>query len=145
MEKQAGKIIVVKGPLGRPVGDNINQGMEKHLKKKFHFITMQGGITLEKLIEQEVIKHLEEVTNWKRVDEKWIERKYRFRDYLVGIKFVERIANVSEEVNHHPFISIDYKLIRVKLSSWNANGLTKLDFDLAKHYDALYEKIINEK
>ncbi|WP_243292315.1 4a-hydroxytetrahydrobiopterin dehydratase [Bacillus sp. FJAT-47783] len=100
---------------------------------------------MEKLTEQEVIRHLEEVPNWKRVDEKWIERKYRFRDYLVGIKFVEQIANVSEDVNHHPFISIDYKLIRVKLSSWNANGLTKLDFDLAKQYDALYEQIMNEK
>jgi hypothetical protein len=41
----------------------------------------------------------------------------------------------------HPFISIDYKLITVKISSWRAKGLTKLDFELAKKYDEVYEKM----
>lgn len=44
----------------------------------------------------------------------------------------------SEEVQHHPLISIDYKLITVKLSSWKAKGLTDLDFQLAADYDRLY-------
>jgi len=32
-------------------------------------------------------------------------------------------------------------LITVKLSSWRAKGLTKLDFDLAQQYDDVYKQI----
>lgn len=95
---------------------------------------------MERLTEKEVEQALTENENWKRLDEKWIERKYRFREYLRGIEFVNRIAEASEEENHHPFISIDYKLISVKLSSWNARGLTELDFKLAKQYDDIYDE-----
>lgn len=94
---------------------------------------------MRKLCGKEVEEILEEMEGWSIVDEKWIEKKYRFKDYLDGIKFVEKIAQLSEKANHHPFISIDYKLIRVKLSSWEANGLTDLDFKLAKEYDLLYK------
>ena len=51
---------------------------------------------------------------------------------------MNKIAQLSEEENHHPFISIDYKLIQVKLSSWKENGLTALDTRLAQEYDAIY-------
>lgn len=95
---------------------------------------------MERLTEKEIEQALTENENWKRLDEKWIERKYRFREYLRGIEFVNRIAEASEEENHHPFISIDYKLISVKLSSWNARGLTELDFKLAKQYDDIYDE-----
>jgi len=60
---------------------------------------------------------------------------------LQGIKFVNAIAEASEKANHHPFISIEYKLITVKLTSWNARGLTSLDFSMAGEYDRIYEKI----
>lgn len=96
---------------------------------------------MERLSESEIEKKLSENPNWKRIDEKWIERKYRFREYLRGIEFVSQIAKASEDANHHPFISIDYKLITVKLSSWNARGLTELDFTLAKQYDEIYEQL----
>lgn len=96
---------------------------------------------MERLQEAEIEKALKANGKWKRIDEKWIERKYRFREYMRGIEFVNRIAQASENANHHPFISIDYKLISVKLSSWNARGLTELDFIMAKQYDEIYETI----
>jgi 4a-hydroxytetrahydrobiopterin dehydratase len=96
---------------------------------------------MEKLTPMEVQEKLPIIPNWKLTDEKWIERKYRFLDYLNGIEFVHEVANLSEEANHHPFISIDYKLVTLRISSWNAKGLTALDFDLAAKYDALYLQI----
>ena len=95
---------------------------------------------MDKLSEQEIAKKLTEVKEWKLTDEKWIERKYRFKDYLNGVEFVQKIAHLSEEANHHPFISIDYKLVSVKITSWKAKGLTELDFQLAEKYDAIYEE-----
>jgi 4a-hydroxytetrahydrobiopterin dehydratase len=95
-----------------------------------------------RLTDEEVQSLLQEMEDWNLLEQRWIARKYRFQDYLQGIEFVRQIAAISEEVNHHPFISIDYKLITVKISSWRAKGLTKLDFELAKKYDEVYEKMI---
>ncbi|EZP77293.1 transcriptional coactivator/pterin dehydratase [Parageobacillus genomosp. 1] len=94
-----------------------------------------------RLTDEEVQSLLQEMEGWKLMEEQWIAKKYRFQDYLQGIEFVRQIATISEETNHHPFISIDYKLITVKISSWRAKGLTKLDFELAKKYDEVYEKM----
>ena len=77
---------------------------------------------------------------WK-LDGKFIVKKYRFREFLSGVAFVNKIAELSEEKNHHPFIAIDYKLVTLRLTSWNAGGLTDLDVALAKVYNEIYEKI----
>ncbi|WP_044895334.1 4a-hydroxytetrahydrobiopterin dehydratase [Bacillus alveayuensis] len=94
-----------------------------------------------RLTDKEVQSLLQEMEGWSLLEQKWIVRKYRFQDYLQGIEFVRQIAEISEEANHHPFISIDYKLITVKISSWRAKGLTKLDFELVKKYDEVYQKM----
>ncbi|WHZ00558.1 4a-hydroxytetrahydrobiopterin dehydratase [Neobacillus sp. YX16] len=93
---------------------------------------------MDKLTPAEVQEKLSSVPEWRLTDEKWIERKYRFRDYLIGIVFVQQVANLSEQVNHHPFISIDYKVVTLRISSWNARGLTALDFELAAKYDEFF-------
>ncbi|WP_226666418.1 4a-hydroxytetrahydrobiopterin dehydratase [Metabacillus litoralis] len=93
---------------------------------------------MQKLSHQEIEESLKTVKGWKITNDKWLEKKYRFKDYLNGIKFVQEVANLSEEENHHPFISIDYKLVTIRLFSWNAKGITKLDFELVKKYDEIY-------
>ena len=102
---------------------------------------LNGEKLMEKLPVSEVQERLTSVPNWRITDEKWIERKYRFLDFLNGIEFVQKVADLSENVNHHPLISIDYKLVTLKITSWHAKGLTALDFDLANKYDELYLKI----
>ncbi|MEH7225613.1 4a-hydroxytetrahydrobiopterin dehydratase [Bacillus sp. JJ1566] len=103
----------------------------------------KGAKIIEKLGEEAIQNKLTENPNWKLIDAKWIARKYRFKEYLKGIEFVQKVASLSERMNHHPFISIDYKLITIKITSWRARGLTDLDFTLAKKYDELYAQIKN--
>ncbi len=95
---------------------------------------------MERFTEEQINVQLQELDGWKLTDEKWITKKYRFSDYLDGIDFVTQIAKLSEEVQHHPLISIDYKLVTVKLSSWQANGLTEVDFKLASEYDRIHDQ-----
>ncbi|MDP5275452.1 4a-hydroxytetrahydrobiopterin dehydratase [Chengkuizengella axinellae] len=92
----------------------------------------------QKLVDEEIEKNLTTLTGWKREDQKWIVKKYRFSKYLDGIEFVNRAAQIAEEMNHHPFISIDYKLITLRLTTWNAGGLTGLDFKSAEEFDEEY-------
>src|SRR5690625_146549 len=95
---------------------------------------------MERLDEAQITNELENLPEWKRLDEKWIERKYRFKNFLAGIGFVDQIAAYAESKQHHPVISIDYKVVRVKMSAWQAKGLTGLDCEMAKHFDELYDR-----
>src|SRR5699024_1847366 len=95
---------------------------------------------MERLNEEQISKELEYLSDWKRLDEKWIERRYRFKNFLAGVGFVDQIAAYAESKHHHPFISIDYKIVTLKMSSWQAKGLTNLDFEMAKHFDGLYKR-----
>lgn len=94
-----------------------------------------------RLSEENIQAELASLANWKRLDEKWIERRYRFKNFLDGIAFVNRVAEYAEnDKHHHPFISIDYKVVTLKISSWQQKGLTALDFEMANHFDVLYEQ-----
>ena len=102
---------------------------------------MFGGIWVaaNKLSEAEIATEIAGLTGWK-LDGKFIVKKYRFREFLKGVAFVNEIAELSEEKNHHPFMAIDYKMVTLRLTSWNAGGLTDLDISLAKNYDQIYGK-----
>ncbi|WP_173917273.1 4a-hydroxytetrahydrobiopterin dehydratase [Halobacillus sp. Marseille-Q1614] len=89
---------------------------------------------------EEKQSRVDELNGWKLEDDKFIVKRYRFKEFLTGIDFVNKIASYSEEIQHHPFISIDYKMVTLKLTSWNAKGLTYLDLECADHYDELYQE-----
>src|SRR5699024_2484604 len=95
-------------------------------------------MNMERLDEAQITKELENLPRWKRLDEKWIECKYRFKNFLAGIGFVDQIAAYAESKQHHPFISIDYKVVTLKMSSWQAKELTESDELRANNYDELY-------
>ncbi|WP_223591058.1 4a-hydroxytetrahydrobiopterin dehydratase [Neobacillus bataviensis] len=95
---------------------------------------------VRRLDETEINESVAKLPGWK-LDGKFIVKKYRFQEFLKGVAFVNEIASLSEEKNHHPFIAIDYKLVTLRLTSWNAGGLTDLDMALARNYDEIYGKI----
>lgn len=79
---------------------------------------------------------------WTRQDEKWIAGHYRFGSFPDAIAFVARIAEIAEELNHHPFIGIDYKKVTLRLTTWHAGGLTELDIQSAGRYNEMYKASI---
>lgn len=95
----------------------------------------------KRLSEDEKKDRVAQLNGWKLTDEKFIVKRYRFQDFLTGVQFVNHIAEYSEEIQHHPFISIDYKMVTLKLTSWQAKGLTELDLSCAEKYDVLYDSI----
>lgn len=91
-----------------------------------------------KLTEEQIGMKLADASGWKREDGKWIVRKFRFSAFMEAIAFVHSVAEASESMNHHPLIAIDYKMVTLRLTSWNAGGLTALDFEAAHRFDSLY-------
>ena len=93
---------------------------------------------LEKLTLEEADEAITAIEGWVRDDEKWMQGSYRFAAFLDAIAFVGRVAEAAEEMNHHPFISIDYKKVTLRLTTWNAGGLTELDMKSAQRYNDIY-------
>jgi 4a-hydroxytetrahydrobiopterin dehydratase len=94
---------------------------------------------MDKLTEERIHELLTAAASeWTREDGKWIVRKYRFREFLQAVAFVNEVAQEAERLNHHPFIAIDYKLVTLRLTSWHAGGLTELDFTAAASFDAKF-------
>jgi 4a-hydroxytetrahydrobiopterin dehydratase len=98
---------------------------------------------MPKLSEETVSERLEKTAGWSRENGKWIVKKYRFAHFLDGIAFVQEVARIAEvELNHHPMITIDYKMVTLRLTTWNAGGLTELDFTAAARFDAAFDAAV---
>src|SRR5690625_1392061 len=93
---------------------------------------------MERLSEKAIEDALEHLDGWNLVDEKWLQKRFRFKHFLSGVEFVRHVANYAEGKMHHPFISIDYKVVTLKISSWQMKGITDLDVEMVKHFDGLY-------
>jgi len=67
-----------------------------------------------------------------------IVRELKFEDFAGAIAFVNRVAEVAEQVNHHPDILVyGWNKVRLTLSTHSEGGLTVADFELAARIDRL--------
>ncbi len=66
-----------------------------------------------------------------------ITKTFEFSAYLDGIDFVNEVANLSEQENHHPDITVGYCKVTISLTTHDAGSLTEKDFKLAKLIDDL--------
>jgi 4a-hydroxytetrahydrobiopterin dehydratase len=81
---------------------------------------------------------LKKVPEWE-LEKKHIERTFEFDDFSESIDFVNGVAEVAEDEEHHPDIDIRYNKVRLILSTHSKGGLTELDFNLAERIDTLSE------
>jgi 4a-hydroxytetrahydrobiopterin dehydratase len=94
---------------------------------------------MAELIKQADLKErLKKVPEWE-LEKKHIERTFEFDDFTDSIDFVNAVAEVAEEEEHHPDIDIRYNKVRLLLSTHSKGGLTELDFSLAERIDTLSE------
>ena len=57
-----------------------------------------------------------------------------FRDAVAAIV---AIADVAEEMDHHPDVDLRWRTLHLTLVSHSAGGVSELDLDLARRIDAL--------
>jgi 4a-hydroxytetrahydrobiopterin dehydratase len=83
----------------------------------------------------EIERRLDALDGWTREGDE-IVRTLKFAGFAEAIDFVQRVAELAEEVDHHPDIDIRYDQVRLALSTHSAGGLTRRDFELASRIDA---------
>ena len=90
------------------------------------------------LSDAEVEQRLAEVGQWRRGDGPEIVRELKFDDFAAAIAFVNRVAELAEQANHHPDILVHgWNRVRLTLSTHSAGGLTDADFALAERVEGL--------
>lgn len=94
---------------------------------------------MERMSESEIEGALATATEWAHLGDT-IQRTYQFANFVVSMKFVRAVAELAEKDQHHPDILIRYNKVTLTLSTHDAGGITKKDFDLAAKCDALLSK-----
>lgn len=86
--------------------------------------------------------HLSKVPGWELYDKSTkLKREFEFKDFDEAIRFINKVAQVAEEINHHPNIYLyDYKKVRAELSTHKIGGLGEIDFNLASRISELFGK-----
>ena len=92
---------------------------------------------VEQLTSEGIDELLKEVQGWEVVDNRHLKKEYQFPDYLSGVQFVNQLAAIAEEQNHHPDIYLRWGKVTVEIYTHVVNGLTDNDFILAAKYDAI--------
>jgi 4a-hydroxytetrahydrobiopterin dehydratase len=90
----------------------------------------------ELLGEEDIAARLED-SDWRR-DGDEIVRDWQLENFSQAMEFVNRVADVAEEANHHPDILIHgWNKVRLSLTNHSAGGLTAADFTMAQRIDGL--------
>jgi 4a-hydroxytetrahydrobiopterin dehydratase len=80
---------------------------------------------------------MDELADWRREGES-IVRDRKFDDFAGAMAYVNRVADLAEEVDHHPDILVHgWNNVRLTLTTHSAGGLTDNDFQMARRIDAL--------
>jgi 4a-hydroxytetrahydrobiopterin dehydratase len=68
-----------------------------------------------------------------------ITRTIEFEEFTEAIDFVNDLAEIAEEAQHHPDIAIRHAKVTLKLTTHDAGGVTNLDIALAQRVDNLVD------
>jgi 4a-hydroxytetrahydrobiopterin dehydratase len=96
--------------------------------------SMARAATAEKLNTESVRGWLGTRRGWKRRSNA-ITKDFEFSNFRDSIVFVNRIATLADDLNHHPDIDIRYSTVTVTLSTHDAGGITDKDLNLGEQID----------
>ena len=102
-------------------------------------IPCRGGIPPFDI--SEIHKYLKKVNGWdvKKNDENifFLEKNYRFKNFIESQNFVNEVGNISESENHHPDIIFGWGYAKIQIFTHKINGLVESDFILAAKIDKI--------
>lgn len=88
---------------------------------------------------EQVAARLPAVPEWKLAEDgKLIRRKYKFKDFVTAMAFLQRVGELAEAEDHHPDLHLTgYKNVAVELTTHAIGGLSENDFIVAAKIDQL--------
>lgn len=66
-----------------------------------------------------------------------IVKEFSFKNFNEALEFVNKVAELSEEMNHHPEINWNYNKVKITLVTHDEDRVTRKDTELAKKIDEI--------
>jgi 4a-hydroxytetrahydrobiopterin dehydratase len=83
-----------------------------------------------RLERDEIDRQLADLPGWVVLDDA-LHARYQAPDFRSAVRMLDAVADVAEEMDHHPDMDVRYRLLRFRLSTHSAGGVTQLDVELA--------------
>ena len=100
---------------------------------KKNCIPCRGGISPFDI--SEIHKYLKKVDGWdvkrNKNETYFLEKNFKFKNFLDSQKFINEVGNIAEVESHHPDISFGWGYAKIKIFTHKINGLVESDFILA--------------
>jgi 4a-hydroxytetrahydrobiopterin dehydratase len=90
----------------------------------------------ERLSPDDVAAALRDLPLWSG-DGDGLRRTVELPSFRDAVAAINAIADVAEEMDHHPDIDLRWRTLHLSLVSHSAGGVTELDLALARRIDAV--------
>jgi 4a-hydroxytetrahydrobiopterin dehydratase len=105
---------------------------------KLSIRNLPEDLTMAKLSEDQIAEKLKALTGWEYKSNA-ISKTFKFKEFLHGIEFVQKVAEIAEAADHHPDITINYTRVTFSCSTHDAGGVTDKDFKLAQNIEIAFK------
>jgi 4a-hydroxytetrahydrobiopterin dehydratase len=89
-----------------------------------------------RLSPDELAAALQDLPHWTG-DGDGIHRTVELPSFRDAVAAIVAIADVAEEMDHHPDVDLRWRTLHLHLSTHSVGGVTALDLQLARRIDAL--------
>jgi 4a-hydroxytetrahydrobiopterin dehydratase len=94
---------------------------------------------MQRLAQENIDQRLEDFPDWSLIGDS-MQRTFGFESFTEAMEFVQRVAELAEQHQHHPDILIRYNKVTLTTTTHDAGGLTEKDFTLAREVDEFVEQ-----
>ena len=91
---------------------------------------------MEHLSIKEIHDRLQELKDWEMIGSE-IVKEFNFNNFKEAMDFAQKVGEEAERQRHFPNIAINNNKVTITLTTPDANGLTYMDFKLAKIIEQL--------
>ncbi|MEO1181859.1 MAG: 4a-hydroxytetrahydrobiopterin dehydratase [Cyanobacteria bacterium J06636_28] len=84
----------------------------------------------------EIRLRMQQLPDW-TTDGSSLYQTRTFEGFVEAVAFVDSLVEPAEQLGHHPDITISYNQVSLELTTHDAEGLTNLDFQLARKISQL--------
>ena len=99
----------------------------------------EGGISALDI--SEIHKYQKKIDGWEvKSSEKkiyFLEKEFKFKNFLNSQKFINEVSKISENEGHHPDILFGWGYAKIKITTHAIEGLSENDFILAAKIDQI--------
>ncbi len=87
------------------------------------------------LTDKQRVEKLEYLDNDWKIEDQLLVRSFDFKNFIQAFSFLEKVAKIAENKNHHPQIYNNYNKVVIKLITHDIGSISSKDFDLASEID----------